>query len=81
MCLGRRLVGACGPAAHGPDSHGSKRAPRVLPGEQPHGRTLLADDQPVAVMLDLVHPVPTCGRLVLLDRLGGHYKPGREVAR
>jgi hypothetical protein len=42
-------------------------------GEQPHGLAVPAHDQPVAVVLDLVHPVGTGGRL------GGQRRNARVV--
>ena len=42
----------------------------------PHRRAVPADDEPISVVLDLMHPIRT-GRCH--NRLGGDNEPGRET--
>jgi hypothetical protein len=48
-------------------------------GEQAHGLAVAADDQSVAIMLDLVHPIRP--GLAARDGMQGSTKPSARVGR
>jgi hypothetical protein len=49
-------------------------------GEQPDARALAADHQAVAVVLDLVNPIPTLRRMARPDRDAGRNEGQRKGA-
>jgi hypothetical protein len=46
---------------------------------KPHAVTVAPDDHPVAVVLDLVHPIGAGRRRLTFHRLGGHDEPDRQL--
>ena len=74
LAVDREAIGL-DPPGSGRDRRQSRGPVNGVTAIQPHNRTVAADDQPIAVMLDFVNPIGTGGRFWSFNRLSGDDEP------